>query len=137
MKDEDILLIEQYFKDEKFRDVIKIANDLIHSETTLNFEEMEKLIKQLAGYGIYIGAVAGLYLGERSRVQYSAMVTTKGTGKDKEAAGKSASASLRTHHESLCRVYGAVMNASERLDTIYRERKKDYRQQRGFGDGAQ
>ena len=24
--------------------------------------------------------------------------------------------------------------AAERLDTIYRERKKDYRQSRGFGD---
>jgi len=124
---------DKYLKDGAVVGALKIA-DRIEEGKDIPLDEIGRLMGKLSGYAIHIGWAAGIYKGERAKVQYEKQCSTEGTGIEKEAQGKKESAELRIKEEAMERIYKAIIKAAERLDTIYRERKKDYRQSRGFGD---
>jgi len=123
---DELLKIEEHITDGSVADVLQIARSLIAGET-MSIEVIEKTIKKLAGYSLYIGATAGLYKGERSRIQYLTIKDGSGTAKDKEAQGKSAAAVMRTRQEVFGNMFKALLSSTDAMRDIFREHKKDYR----------
>jgi len=124
---------KQHLQDEKIVKVLELADQMIKGED-MPLEVVERTMKQLSGYAIHVSWAAGIYEGERAKLQYGTQCSTEGTGVNKESEGKRISADLRIKEESTERISKAMIQAAQRLDTILREGKKDKRYGRGAGD---
>ncbi len=124
---------KKHLQDEKISKVLYLADEMIKGED-MPLEVVERVMKQLSGYAIHISWAAGVYKGERAKLQYDTQCSVEGTGVIKESEGKRISAELRIKEESTERISKAMIQAAQRLDTILREGKKDKRYGRGAGE---